>query len=89
MLNNNKDSSNVIIDVYDDDYLYKDFDFDIDGKILIDKKSVDNLIMENDKLKKEIIQLRRFTNIKIEKIEKIDNKYSFKQLILKCFHCLD
>ena len=42
--------------------------------------------MENDKLKKEIIQLRRFTNIKIEKI---DNKYSFKQLILKCFHCLD
>ena len=70
MLNNNKDSSNVIIDVYDDDYLYKDFDFDIDGKILIDKKSVDNLIMENDKLKKEIIQLRRFTNIKIEKIKK-------------------
>ena len=86
MLNNNKDSSNVIIDIHDD-YLYKDFN--IDGKILIDKKSVDNLIIENDKLKNEIRKLRRFTNIKIEKTEKIDNKYSFKQLILKCFHCLD
>ena len=82
MLNNNEDSGSVIVDIYDDDnYLFQDFD--IDGKILIDKKSVDNLINENNKLRKEINKLRKFTNIKK------NHKYSLKHFFLQCLDCFE
>ena len=84
MLNNDKDSGSVIIDIYDDDnYLFDDFD--IDGKILIDKKSVDSLINENNKLRKEINKLKKFKNIKPKKLK----KKNLKNLFLQCFNCFD
>ena len=84
MLNNDKDSGSVIIDIYDDDnYLFDDFD--IDGKILIDKKSVDSLINENNKLRKEINKLKKFKTIKPKKLK----KYNLKNLFLQCFNCFD
>lgn len=82
MLSNNKESSNVIIDVLEnDDYLFEDFN--IDGKILIDKESVDSLINENNKLREEIKQLRKFTNIKT------NHKYSLKHFFLQCLDCFE
>lgn len=83
MLNDNKDSSNVIIDILDDDGDYLFEDFNIDGKILINRESVDNLINENNELRQEINQLRAFTNVKT------NNKYSLKKLFLECLDCFN
>lgn len=85
MLNNDKDSGSVIVDISDDDdYLFQDFN--IDGKILIDKNSVDSLIKENNELRKEIKKLQKFKNTKNNKY---NNKFNLKQLFLQCLNCFD
>ena len=97
-----KKCQDFIIEINDkadqNEVLYKEDEYNLEGLILIEKDSVEQLINDNNKLRKKVKKLEKLIEFKSCELDSYRDRYesedsglesSFKQFFVNCFQCLD
>ena len=96
-MGSNEKCQDFIIEI-NDEVLYKEDEYNLEGLILIEKDSVEKLIKNNNKLRNKVKKLEKLIEFKNCELDSYRDRYesedsglesSFKQFFTNCFQCLD
>ena len=92
-MGSNYKNQDFIIEI-NNEVLYKEDEYNLEGLILIEKDSVEQLVNDNNKLRKKVKKLEKLIEFKNCELDSYRDRYesedsSFKQFFTNCFQCLD
>lgn len=97
-MGSNYKNQDFIIEINDEvdqnEVLYKEDEYNLEGLILIEKDSVEKLIKDNNKMKTKIKKLEKLIEFKNCELDSYRDRYEsedsgFKHFFTNCFQCLD
>ena len=101
-MGSNTKCQDFIIEINDEvdqnEVIYKEDEYNLEGLILIEKDSVEKIVKDNNKMRKKIKKLEKIIEFKNCELDSYRDRYesedsslesSFKQFFTNCFQCLD